>query len=582
MSDASGKGLTSAEVAERVRQGQVNRTPRAEWRDYATILARNTLTWFNAMVTPAAIGLILLHQYQGAIAVSGMAIVNSLIGLVQEIRSKWHLDRLAILVEAKARVLRDGQVAAIPAGAVVLDDHVLLAAGESVVADGPVLEAHFLEVDEALLTGESDPVRRHPGDLLLSGSFCVAGEGMYRAAKVGAGAFANETSAQARRYAYIASPLTHVINRLIQILSYTALALCGLCLVVYVLDTSTSLVEREKEFVGGAAATITSMVPQGLVLTATLAFTLGAVHMSLRGAVVQHLSAVESMAAVDVICTDKTGTLTTNHLRLERLEVLGSAFSEDEVRRLLRLFASASVDHTNRSIMALRAGLGATQVELLDQLPFKAQNRYSAVRIRDGGDERTLVLGACEALEPYVEDGRDALEARLQALLTTGLRMLLFAESPCHAPFAGTLDGFPLQPLALIGLGDELRPEAGRVLEALAAQGIAFKILSGDNPETVRVTVSHLSLPLAHEPVVAGAEVDAASDRAEIIRACGVFGRVAPRQKLQIVETLQQQGRHVAMIGDGVNDVLPLKRADLGWRKAGPSSATCAAPPSCS
>jgi cation-transporting ATPase E len=564
MSEASRNGLTSAEVAERVRRGQVNRAPRAKWRDYLSILSRNVLTWFNAMVTPAAIGLILLRQYQGAIAVSGMAIVNSLLGLVQEIRSKWHLDRLAILVEAKARVLRDGQTQTIPAGDVVLDEHVLLSAGESVVADGQIVEARFLEVDEALLTGESDPVRRHPGDRLLSGSFCVAGEGAYRAQKVGAGAFANETSAQARRYAYVASPLTHVINRLIQILSYTALALCGLFLVVYLLDRGTSAIEREKLFVNSAAATITSMVPQGLVLTATLAFTLGAVYMSLRGAVVQHLSAVESMATVDVICTDKTGTLTTNQLRLERLQILDPGLAEDELRRLLRLFAWASVDHTNRSVLALRTDLGQARAELVDQLPFKAQNRYSAVRVRDGGGERTLVLGAFETLKEHLQENQSAARSAWQTLLATGLRILLFADSPSGAPFAGTLEGFSLRPLALVGLGDELRPEAGRVLEALAAQGIDFKILSGDNPETVRVTVSHLHLPLAHEPVISGAELEAGQNCAEIIRSCGVFGRVAPRQKVQIVETLQSQGRHVAMIGDGVNDVLPLKRADLG------------------
>jgi len=564
MNQSSQAGLTSAEVAERVRLGQVNRTPHAEWADYANILARNILTWFNAMVTPAAIGLALLREYQGAFAVSGMAIINSLIGLVQEIRSKWHLDRLAILIETRARVLRDGKVVTIPAGDVVLDDHVLLAAGESVVADGPLLDARFLEVDEALLTGESDPVRRQPGERLLSGSFCVAGEGTYRADKVGAGAFASATSAQARRYAYTASPLTHVINRLIQILSYTALGLCGLCLAVYLLDGNPASTERKAKFVSQAAANITSMVPQGLVLTATLAFTLGAVHMSLRGAVVQRLNAVETMAAIDVICTDKTGTLTTNRLRLDQVRVLSPECSEDEVRRLLRLFASASVDRGNRSVQALRAALGETQVEVLDEIPFKAQNRYSAVRVRDGSAERTLVLGACEAMTKHLVEGKSDWEAKWNALLCTGLRILLFAESPRLTPFGDMLDGFPLKALALVALSDELRPEAGRVLEALAAQGIAFKVLSGDNPETVRVTVSHLHLPLAHEPVVSGDQLDAAPDRAELIRTHGVFGRVAPRQKVEIVQTLKDQGRHVAMIGDGVNDVLPLKRADLG------------------
>jgi len=232
------------------------------------------------------------------------------------------------------------------------------------------------------------------------------------------------------------------------------------------------------------------------------------------------------------------------------------------------------VDRANRSVLALRAALGETPVELLDQLPFKSQNRYSAVRVRDGAGECTLVLGACEALKPYIKDGQSDWDCTWKDLLATGQRILLFAESPRHEPFADTLDGFPLVPLALVALSDELRPEAGQVLEALAAQGIDFKILSGDNPETVRVTISHLRLPLAHEAVVSGDQLEAAPDRAELVRTHGVFGRITPKQKVAIVETLKHEGRHVAMIGDGVNDVLALKRADLGIAMGEGSQAT--------
>ncbi|MCC6419959.1 MAG: HAD-IC family P-type ATPase [Gemmataceae bacterium] len=573
------RGLTAAEVAERVRRGQVNRTPRSEWKAYARIVARNLFTWFNAMVVPAAVALVALHEYQGGIAVSGMAVANTLIGLVQEIRAKRHLDRLAILVESRARVVRDGVAQAIPAGAVVLGDCILLAAGDAVVADGPVLDARFLEVDEALLTGESDPVRRQPGDRLLSGSVCVAGEGAYRAEKVGGEAFAQHTSAQARRYHYTASPLTRVIDRLIQILSVTAVVLCLIYTTVYLLTSyhDVAAVEypdlidarpREAErrvYVRMVAATITSMVPQGLVLTATLAFTIGAVVMSRRGAVVQRLHAVEAMAAVDVVCTDKTGTLTTNRLELDRVAALGGGPGATEVRRLLSVFASVSIDQNNKNIQALRAALGEARADLLDQMPFKSQNRYSAVRVRDGEGERVLVMGACEALRPHLRgSGPDGWEATWKELMTTGLRVLMFAESDHRAPFVGTLDGFPLRPLALVALSDELRPEAGAVLEKLADQGITFKVISGDNPETVRATVAHLNLPLAHEPVVTGDMLESAPDRDELIEQRSVFGRVSPQQKVAIVQTLKERGRFVAMIGDGVNDVLPIKNAQLG------------------
>ena len=550
-------GLSSAEVEERTRLGQVNRVRRSSAAEYRAIVARNLFTLYNFLVVPAAIALFILHEYKGAIAVSGMVLINTVLGLAQEIRAKYHLDRLTLLAETRARVRRDGRDIDIPAGDAVQGDVLLLRGGEPVVADGAVLEDRFLEVDEALLTGESDPVARHAGDRLLSGSFCVAGEGVYRADRVGAGAFVHSTATEARAYRYTASPMQHAINRIVEILTATAVLLSAAYVGLSFLRSDID----GRELARMIAATITSMVPQGLVLLATLAFLLGAVRMSRQGAMVQRLSAVESMAAVDVLCMDKTGTLTTNRLRLDRLEPLGGA-SAEEVRQRLCLFASTSLDRDNKSLAALRDALGETRAELVDQIPFKSQNRYSAVRVRAGDGELVLALGAPEALGPRLE-GACGWEERWQELRGTGLRLLLFAESARCVPFNGTLDGFPLRPLALVALSDELRPEAPAVLEAFAGQGIRFKVISGDNAETVRATVSHLKLPLASEPVVSGDQLSG-PQREELIGTRSVFGRVSPRQKVEIVETLQHQGAHVAMIGDGVNDVLPIKRADLG------------------
>jgi cation-transporting ATPase E len=562
-------GLSAAEVAARVARGQVNRAPRSDLAEYRAIAARNVLTLFNALVVPAAVALFLLGRYAAAWSVSALAVANSLIGLVQEVRAKRHLDRLAILTQTRARVLRDGAESFIPAGDVVLDDVLLLAAGDPVVADGTVLGERFLEIDEALLTGESDPVPRRAGDRLLSGSFCVAGEGRYRADKVGGEAFANQTAAQARRYSYTPSPMQRTLDAIIRVLTAITVALCLAYVGLYHLRGLDRADLWEM-----IAATVTSMVPQGLVLMTTLAFTLGAVRMSARGAVVQQLNAVESMASVDVLCMDKTGTLTTNRLTLDRVYTLG--VGPDEARARLRLFAAASLDRRSKSVQALRAALGepAAKAELIDQVPFKSQNRYSAVRVWLHGAEQALALGAFEALRPLLEEeaARQA-EAAWRELLPAGLRVLLLAEVSGNAPFNGALEGFALRPVALVALSDELRPEAGAVLEALAAQGIRFKILSGDNPETVRATVGHLNLPLAREPVVSGDQLAAAADPAAVIREHGVFGRVAPRQKLDVVSTLQAQGHHVGMIGDGVNDVLPIKRADLGIAMGEGSSA---------
>jgi cation-transporting ATPase E len=563
MSTATGQGLTSAEVAERIRRGQVNRSPRSNWADYGRIVLRNLMTVFNLMVVPAAIALFSLRDLYAGFAVSGMAFVNSALGLIQEIRAKRHLDRLTLLVEARARVRRDGRLQEIPAGEVVRDDWLVLQAGDTVVADGPVLEAHFLEVDEALLTGESDPVRRQVGDRLLSGSVCVAGEGAYRAEQVGRTAFAQSISAAARRYHYLASPMTRAINRIIEVLTATAVGLCALYFLFYFLSAFDTA-----ELVRMIAATITSMVPQGLVLTATVTFTLGAIVMSQRGAVVQRLNAVETMAFIDVICTDKTGTLTTNRLRLERLVPLAPDLPEAEVRRRLALFAALSVDRQNRNLQAIRAALGEPKAELLDQLPFKSQNRFSAVRIREDNRERVLVLGAPEVVGSGQRPaGGGSWQMAAGELQRQGLRVLLFAELETQhwAELALAAPQLPAaRCLALVALGDELRPDAPDVLRALAAQGITFKVISGDNPETVRATIAALDLSLARQPVISGQELEAARNKAELVQQCAVFGRVGPRQKVEIVELLQQQGRCVAMIGDGVNDVLPIKRADLG------------------
>ena len=522
-------GLTAVEVAERIRDGLVNRSPRSGWADYTRIARRNVLTLFNVLVTPAAVALFIFRNFPAGIAVSGMAIVNTTLGLAQELRAKRQLDKLAILVETTVRVRRDGQVQEIAAGSVVLGDLILLTGGEPIVADGTVIESRFLEVDEALLTGESDPVRREPGQQLLSGSFCVAGEGSYRADRVGKESFAQSTSAEARSYRYTPSPLTKTINLLIQLLTYAAVGLCLIYMVLYLLGKTT-----QPDLIQNMAATITSMVPQGLVLTATISFSLGAIQMSRRGAIVQRVSAVESMASIDVICTDKTGTLTTNQLRLDQLCVLGYA-EETMAKRLLGVFAAASLDQSNKTIRALRTALVQPAREAIECIPFKSQNRYSAVRLRDGDSERVLVLGAPEALRPHLDaSSGNAWEQVYSQLLPTGLRLLLFCEATRPQPLGGTLDGVTLRPLNLVALSDELRPEAGQVLETLAAQGIDFKVISGDNPATVRATVSHLNLPLAHDPVVTGDELAAAANPSELIAQRGVFGRVAPRRRSKL------------------------------------------------
>jgi cation-transporting ATPase E len=563
-------GLTAEEVASRVAAGRVNRAKSNATREYLDILRRNTLTVFNALVVPAAVALFLLEDYRGAWAVSAMAVANTVIGLTHELRAKWHLEHLSLLGESKVRVRRDGQEQVVASGEVVQDDCVLLATGDTVVADGRLVRADFLEIDEALLTGESDPVPHDVGDRVLSGSVCVAGEGEYVAEKVGGESFANQTSAAARQYRYQPGPTQRTLDRLVSWLTVIAVVLClGYGVLYFVRGFSTT------ELVQMVAATITSMVPQGLVLLTTLVFVLGAVRLSRTGAVVQRLSAIESMAAVDLICTDKTGTLTTGRQAVDRVV----PFEEDEtrVRGWIAAFAHAGIDKKNKSIEAIRAFLpDPPGGEVLDQLPFKSQNRYSAVRVRVGAEERVLVLGSFEALKDHFpEEKRGPVEKTWQELLASGLRLLAFADGPADGNrFDGKLPDVRFRPLALVALRDELRPEAAAVLQQLREQGIHFKVVSGDNPETVRATVREVSAVLDDDRLVTGDEWAKSPDRAAVAERVGLFGRVAPEQKLALVETLQKNGRHVGMIGDGVNDILPIKRADFGVAMGAGSPAT--------
>jgi cation-transporting ATPase E len=558
------RGLTPAEAAARAARGEVNRPPRSAPAEYAALVARNFFTLFNALVVPAAVALFLLKDYRSAWAVSAMALFNTLIALVQEIRAKVHLDRLALLAETTVRVVRNGSEVRVPAGEVVRGDVVRLTAGEPVVADGPVLDSNYLEVDEALLTGESDPVRRAVGEVILSGSFAVAGDGAYRAERVGGEAFATRTATASRRYRYAPGPVQRTLDTLIRILTAIAILLCGIYLLLHLFSSlpTTELVQM-------VAATVTSLVPQGLVLMTTVALTLGAVRLARKGAVAQRLAAVEAMASVDVVCTDKTGTLTTNNLAVEDMEIVGA--DADTVRAKLRVFAAATRDDSNRTAQALRAYLGRPDSDfiLLEFTPFKSQTRSSAVRVRTVAGDQLFFLGSLDALRVRSEPAPPEWDRRADEWRAAGLRLLAFAEGQP----AGPVDG-PLQLCALIALRDELRPDAAEVLRSLSVEGVRFLVLSGDDPVTVRATVAHLNLPLADSPVRVGADFETAADPAGMLEQSSVFGRVTPAQKVGIVSTLQAKGHRVAMIGDGVNDILAVKAADLGVAMGAGSAAT--------
>ncbi len=549
-------GLTAAEVAERVDRGQVNDVPQAPTRTTADIVRANVVTRFNILLGALLVVVVLVAPVQDALF-GIVLVVNTAIGIIQELRAKQTLDRLALLSAPKARVIRDGDPSDIPVNRVVMDDVLELQPGDQVVVDGVVEEAHGLEVDESLLTGESDPVAKEPSAGVLSGSFCAAGRGRYRATRVGREAYAARLAEEARRFTLVHSELRSGIDLVLAGISWLLVPTVAL-LAWSQLQSVASL----REAMRVSAAGIVGMIPQGLVLLTSVAFAVAVVRLGQRQVLVQELPSVEGLARVDVVCFDKTGTLTMGSLSVQEIEILDGAADAPAA-----LAALSAADPTpNATLQAIAALDGASPGwSVTATVPFSSARKWSAASFAETG---SWVLGAPEVLLP----GDEALAARVERHANDGKRVLLLARS--ETPPAG--DELPpvLVPVALVALGDDLRPDAADTLRYFAEQGVAAKVISGDHPRTVGAIARRAGIPGADRVVDARDLPSDAAALAASIEAGTVFGRVTPHQKREMVKALQRAGHVVAMTGDGVNDVLALKDADIGIAMGSGSSAS--------
>ncbi len=544
-------GLTSAAAAERRRRGEAN-TAAGPSRSYATILRRGVFSFYNVILFVIGIALLALGRYSDALISVGLGLVNAMISAGQEIRAKRKLDGLQLLDEAPVHVLRDGREVAVAPGAVVRGDVLLVRTGEQIVVDGPLLDG-AVEADESLLTGESDPVVRGPGDDLRSGTVCVAGEGSQLARDVGAASYAGRLTADARRTTTDTTPLQRRIAFVVRLVMALTVLMSGAILAQAALEGFTLL------RVVQTTAVLSGLVPYGLFFLIAVAYTAGAATIAGCGALVQQVNAVESVSHVDVVCTDKTGTLTTGHLTLDAVEPLGGRAAATVRAALGTLARSATTP--NLTTVALAAALPGTDTWApRDEVPFASSLRWSGVRTDDGA----WVLGAADVLGPHLRAPLpdDAVAERTGR----GLRVLVLA----HAADGDLRDGegrpaLPaLDAVGLVALADELRPEVVDALARFRTEGVALKVLSGDDPRTVAILATRAGLDVG-EPV-AGAALDGLDDAAldRLVAKTTVFGRVAPEQKERVVGSLRRQGRYVAMIGDGVNDARALKGAQVG------------------
>ena len=550
------RGLSSDQVAARTAAGRTNVVTTSAGRTVGQILRANILTRFNAILGSLFVIVLVVGPLQDGLF-GVVLVVNTLIGVLQELRAKHALDRLAVLTAPVAHAIRDGRVRDVRVDAVVADDLLEIRPGDQIVADGTVATSGGLEVDESLLNGESLPVDKRPGDALWSGSVVVAGSGTMEVVTVGDEAFAQHLQGEARRWSLVRSELQRGIDQILRMITW-AMVPTGLLLV-----TSQTLRSGQglPEAVRGTVAGVGAMVPEGLVLLTTVAFAVGALRLARHRVLVQELAAIEGLARVDVLCIDKTGTLTEPGMRLLDVEPLSG------VPASAALGAMAASDPTpNATMLAARALPPPSDWDLEATVPFSAARQWSAMTFRSRG---TWVLGAPEVLG---SDLRPEGRAHLSQHLAAGRRVLVLARSA--DPLCG--DALPphLEAAALVVFEERLRPEARDTIDYLLRQGVEVKVLSGDNPDTVAAVARRVGIRCADEPLDARGLPSDADSLARAVENVSVLGRVQPHQKRDVVTALQARGHVVAMTGDGINDIPALKAADLGMAMGSGSPAT--------
>ena len=551
-------GLTEDEVAWRTQEGLTNQMPRKGQKSVGQIVASHVFTYFNLLNGLLGVLVIMTGQIKNVLFL-GTAISNTLIGIIQELKVKSLIDQLSVITTTRVMVLRGGTKNEISVNDIVLDDIVYLEPGDQVVTDGSVYSCRGLEVNESMLTGESKPVKKADGDPILSGSFISAGTAIMQVEKVGQDCYAAQLVSKAAHKKRAQSEMQRSIGRIIKVVS-VALIPIGILLFRSQLvanggDTNAAIIRTVSGVIG--------MIPEGLVLLTSVSFIIGVGRLARKQALVQEMAAIESLARADIICTDKTGTITTGELRVEEILPFGDATIDTVKEIMARL--NGAFDDANATQTAVDQYFGKkNDWAIRETIPFSSARKYKAVSFSDAGD---FVVGAPEFLIP---EDKELLD-RINRYSKQGYRVLLLGRSTGISAEQG--DKGTITPLAAIIISDIIKEDAREVFQYFAKAHVAVKVLSGDNPVTVST--------VAQKAGVIGAEnyVDASKlptdpiALAQEISKYSVFGRVRPEQKQAFVKAWQANGKTVAMVGDGVNDVLAIKDSDCGIAMAAGSEA---------
>ncbi len=545
------QGLTANEVAERVARGDTNAYRPRLGRSYWDILRDNLFNIFNLILFPLLGVIISFGEYAVALFAGFSVVSNAILGTIQEIIAKRRLDRLVALAAEDVEVYRDNELISIPIEQVVLDDILPIEPGDRLPVDGMVLKSDSLEMDESHLTGESDSILKDPDDEVFSGAFCIAGTGIMRATKVGANNTINRLAATARTYS---NPLTPTQRRVMTIVDIAIILMLLLAPMLWLSDSLDGLPLLEK--VKNSVVFITSLVPYGLVLIVIISLSIGAISITRHKTLIRRVNAVESLANATVLCFDKTGTLTQNRLAVDDILPLNGS-PPDEIRSMLHLYTN-NLAHKNGTAAAVAAyvrdAVPSQLVNKIREIPFNSVRKWGAIVL----PEETLILGAPERV---LNGASSEIARRAQELSAQGLRVLTFArthEPPDEHQLNGSTDA-----IALVTLSDQIRPNIHQTLQAFRDQHVKLKVISGDNMETVKAVATEAGIPVEH--AYTGAQLEAMSEKEFAVAAVqgNIFARIEPETKKRIINSLREADEHVAMVGDGVNDVPALKEADL-------------------
>lgn len=554
------KGLTMREVQQRIERGEVNIIPKAPSKTISQILRSNFFTMFNALNLILAAAVIIAGSPKNAIF-AGVIIVNSLIGVVQELQAKKTVEKLSVLSKAHGRVVRDGQIIDVGLEEIVKDDIVYLSVGDQILADGVLIVGDELEVDESMLTGEADPIFKKKDNELLSGSFVVSGEGYFKVTKVGSETYTSKLADEARVFKITNSELQSSMNKILKVLICIIIPLGILLTVSQLFFTQVGW----RESIVGTVSGIIGMVPEGLVLLTSATFIVAIVKLGQHKTLVQELSATEVLARVDVLCLDKTGTITEGALKLVDVVKVGD-FDKGEIDDVLSAIAHNLPSKNPTQEAILEGYKEKSSLEVVEKKPFSSSRKWGGVKIKDNG---VWVLGAPEIV---ARDSYDEVRDLVEAEASAGRRVLLLSKLDDDTISDG-LDGRAFN-AALIVIEDIIREEAPATLNYFKEEGVNIKVISGDNPITVSAVAKRAGLEGADRYVDARTLPTDDDELACVIDRYNVFGRVTPHQKKHIVKAFQKKGHTVAMTGDGVNDVLALKEADCGIAMASGSDAT--------